>query len=411
MEFGEGLERVGKPVVDETNKEPVDLRTKPEEGTGENADEAESERLKAEGEKETRKEEFLATGKTEAEFDAEELRLEAEKNKTPEQLATEKAESERLKAESDAQTTEALRVKNEMRAEFLKEFGVTSEEELKAKLTPTKPKTAEEIARDAEVYNISVANYAIKELKAFTNDEWIAVNNMRKAPDNELVFHNFADEYKEANKGRLNEEKEADPVTAEEIQDKFNELYHIDSDNKTLKDQGEKNLTLKAKAIREPLETKLSEVKTLYDGDIAQKQAVPEFRTFFQSVLATAIPDKLEYGSGDDKVVFDLGKIDKSALEQLLVAEIGNAEFSDFLKGKGSPEQRARIEKKVTQELLYSFHKDIAKENFKAGESKGKKTAAPGANARFIDPGKREQKQQSVMVTAADDAKVAGRLN
>lgn len=405
MIFGEGLETSGKPVVDTTTQEPVDLRTKtPEAGAGENAaDEAAA--AQAAEEKETRKQEFLATGKTEEEFEAEEARLEAEKNKTPEQIAEEKRIAEEATTKENERLAEEARIKEEIRAEFLKEMGLTDMEELKAKLNPTKPKTPEQIAEEAQIYNVNLAKYAV-ENKVFTNEEWLAVNNMRKAPDNELVFHNFADEYKEQNKDRKIDGN-PDPVTDEEIRDKFNELYHIDSENKALKDQGEKNIALKAKAIRDPLESKFEDIKTVYDDEIAQKAAVPDFRNFVQKILA-AIPDKWEYGTGDDKVVLDLTKIDKQELEQsLFTTGVAQREFQDFLKGKGSPEQKARIEREITKELLYRTHTDIAKENFKAGLSKGTKTAAPGANARFQEPDKRTTQVASVKVTAEDNAKVA----
>lgn len=405
MLFGEGLETAGKPVVDTTTSEPVDLRTKkePEGGEGENTPtEEEAAAAKALEEKNTRKEEALASGKTEEEFEAEEKLALENANKTPEQLAEEK----RIADEKVSQDAAIEAIRKEERQKFLEEMGVKTEEELKAKLTPTKPKTPEQIAQEQEIYNISLGKYAV-ENKVFNNDEWLAYQNVKKAADPDLVYQNFAAEYKEANKGRLIE-GQPDPVTDDEIKDKFNELYHVDSDNKALKDQGEKNLALKAKAIRDPLESKFNDIKEIYDNEMAQKQAVPEFRKFVQGVLSTAIPDKLEYGTGDDKVIFDLSTLDKKAFEQSLFdTGLMQKEFQDFLQGKGTPEQRARIEKEVVKELLYRNHTEIAKENFKAGISKGTKTAAPGSKAPFVDPEKRIQQPAKVEVTPADNQKVA----
>lgn len=406
MLFGEGLETAGKPVVEDNTLEPVDLRTKPAPGEGENTDDAEAAATLALEEKETRKQEFLATGKTEADFDAEEARLEAEKNKTPEQIAEEQRIAAEAATKQQEQAAEQQRIETEMRQKFLKELGVNSEEELKAKLTPTKPKTPEELAQEQEIYNVSLAKFAIDN-KVFNNDEWLAVQNMRKAPDNDLVFNNFAAEYKEANKGRTQDDKPF-PVTNEEIQDKFNELYHVDSENAALKAEGEKNLALKAKAIRDPLETKFNDIQQIYNEEIAQKQAVPDFRKFMQGILATAIPDKLEFGTGDDKVVFDLSKLDKEAFQQSLFdTGLMQKEFQDFFKGKGAPEQRARIEREVKKELLFMYNEDIAKETFKAGISKGTKVTAPGSKAPFVDPAKKEVQAQKVTITDADKAKVA----
>lgn len=396
------------------SNEPFDLRTnKSEAGEGENASKEAEDAAAAQALEElnTRKEAFLATGKTEEEFDAAEKEandlIEANKNKTPEQIAAELAESEKQKTEAADKEAAIEAIRKEERAKFLKSFGAETEEELKEKLNPTKPKTAEQLAEEANIYNVNLAKYAI-ENKVFNNDEWLQVQNMRKATDTDLVYNNFAAEYKEANKDRKLEDKPF-PVTDEEIKDRYNELYHVDSENAALKKEGEKNLALKAKAIRDPLETKLNDIKEIYDNEQAEIRTVPEFKKFFQSVLATAIPEKLEFGTGDDKVVFDLSKvIDKAAFETVLIKEIGNDEFTDFKKGKGTPEQRARIARKVNMELLYQFKDDIAKENFKAGISKGTKTAAVGSNTKFTEPGKNQQQQgQKVTVTAEDNAKVA----
>lgn len=399
------------------DNEPVDLRTKQDEGAaGESGADADAEAAAAQALEElnTRKQEFLATGKTEEEFDAAEKEAadlaEANKNKTPEELATEKAAADKIITDKASQEAAFEEIRKEERAKFLKSFGVETEEELQQKLNPTKPKTAEQLAEEANIYNVNLAKYAI-ENKVFNNDEWLQVQNMRKAPDADLVFNNFAADYKEANKDRTLEDKPF-PVTEEEIKDKYNELYHVDSENEALKKEGEKNLALKAKAIREPLETKLNDIKEIYDNEQAEIRTVPEFKKFFQSVLATAIPEKMEFGTGDDKVVFDLSKvIDKAAFETVLVKEIGNDEFADFKKGKGTPEQRARIEKKVNMELLYQFKNEIAKENFKAGISKGTKTAAVGSNNKFTEPDKRQQQGQKVTVTDADNAKVGAAFN
>lgn len=406
MLFGEGIETAGKPVIDDFNQEPVDLRSKKETegGEGENTPtEEEAAAAKALEEKNTRKEAFLAEGKTEEEFDAAELAATEAAAKTPDQLAEEKKiADEKLSQEAAIEV-----IRKEERQKILAEMGVATEEELKAKLTPTQPKTADQLAQEQEIYNISLGKYAV-ENKVFNNDEWLGYQNIKKAADPELVYQNFAAEYKEANKGRTLD-NQPDPVTEDEVKDKFNEFYHIDSDNKALKEQGEKNIALKAKAIRDPLETKFNDIKEIYDGEMAQKQAVPQYRNFIQDILKTAIPDKLEFGTGDDKVVFDLSTFDKDAFEKKTLFENGflQNEFQEFLKGKGTPEQRARIEREIKKEIFYLNQEAIAKENFKAGISKGTKTTAPGAKAPFVEPEKREQQAKKVEVTAEDNQKVA----
>jgi len=261
-----------KPVVEQQDKEIVaDERTnKDDTGNGDNTGgdnqtDAEKETARLEAEKNARKEAALAEGKTEDEFEAAEKLALENAGKTADQLAEEK----RIADEKVAQDASIEAIRKEERAKFLKEMGVESEDELKAKLNPTKPKTPEELAAEANIYNASLAKFAV-ENKVFTNDEWLAVQNMRKAPDADLVFQNFAHEYKEQNKDRKLGDA-ADPVTDEEIKDKFNELYHVDSDNKALKEQGEKNLALKAQSIRGPLETKFNDISHMSGAIFAPK--------------------------------------------------------------------------------------------------------------------------------------------
>lgn len=401
-----------KAVVPAENQVQVaDIRTKTEEnegaGAGQKTEEqkatapAEAEKVKADGEKATRKETALAAGKTEEEFEAEETAANDNKGKTLEEIAAAK------KLVDDKTTQDAANKKllDDAKAEFLKSMGVNSEEELRAKLNPKKPKTDDEIAQDREIYATDLAKFAVKN-KVFTNDELLTYQNMSKMPDSDLVFKEFEANYKEANKDRkVGDEK--DPVTADEVKDKFNELYHLDSENKALKEQGEKNIGIKAKSLRQPLEEKYNDIKEIYDDEQAQAQAVPEFKKFFQGVLNKAIPESLTYGEGDNKTVVGLDKLDKLEFEKNMIASIGDREFAEFRKGNGSPEQRARIEKEITKELLYQNHEAIAKQALENGISIGTKKTAPGSETRFIEPAKQQQQAKSVKVTAEDNKKIA----
>lgn len=402
------IDETAKPVL-KAEDDPnfvADARTKqPDAGAGENAEtdeeKAEKETARLATEKQARKDTALAAGKTEEDFEKEETEAAANVGKTPEQIAEDKKA-----ADLETKNAEIEAIRKETRAQFLKDMGVGSEEELKAKLNPAKAKTPEEIEAEAQIYNADLAKFAVTQ-KILNNKEWLEVHNMRNATDHDLVYNDFATTYRELNKDRVDEDKKADPVTDDEIKDKYNELYHLDSDNKVLKERGEKSIELQAKAIRQPLETKYNDAKLIYDDEMAETRAVPEFKKFFQGVILANIPDTLEYGEGDSKVVLGLEKLDKEELEKYFIKEIGDREFTDFRKGNGSPEQRARIEKEVRKEILYRYDKEIAKRAYENGESAGTKKSAPGANTRFIEPNKQGQQSRSITISEADQAKIA----
>ena len=385
----------GKPVLENDGKPLIaDERTKTEETV------VEGEEGKV-GEEGDGKVEEKTADQIKTEEEAAAADTEKYPGKTPEEIVELKA-----KEETDRQQEETVEnIRKEERLKFLQSFGVNSEEELKEKLNPKPELTAEQKAQQDEIYSASLAKYAI-ENKVFNNDEWLSFNNIKKLPDTDLVYNEFANSYKELNKNRQNEDGTANPVIEDEVKDKFNELYHIDSDNAVLKEQGQKNIELKAGAIRGPLQQKYDDVKSIYDNEIQQKQAVPAFREFMQKAMTEFIPDSFKYGEGDNEVTFDLTKLDKTEIEQHLVTNIGDREFTDFLKGKGSPEQRARIQKEITKEILYRSHKEIAKTAYDAGVSAGTKKGVQGSEHRFTEPGKEATRQAGVKVTEQDAAKI-----
>lgn len=381
---------VGKAVIDEGDKTDIvaDARSiKPEDEGGE------GDAGKAEGNKEVQK--------TAEEIAAEAAAAAGGTGKTAEEIAAEDANKA---AETDQQAT-IDRIRKEAEADFYKQFGVKNADELKAKLNPLQPLTEEQKAEQNELYNANLAKFAV-ENKVFTNNEWLEYHNIQKMPDADLVYKDFELAYKEANKDRKNDDG-ADPVTDDEIRDKFNELFHIDSESKALKEQGEKNIALRAATIKEPLKDKFEGIKEAYDSEQAQRQALPGFKTFFQDVLKTSIPDKLTFGEGDKQVNVDLSDLNKDEFERTIFSEIGNNEFKSYMEGKGTPEQQARIKRAIEKELFYQKREDIAKLNYDSGVSAGTKAGAQGSQHRFTEPSKTEVKKQSAALAPENQKKIA----
>lgn len=400
--FGEGLEEAGKAVTEPGGSDTIiDERTKVPEPDADDIVKTQDE-LDAEAK-------LLAEGKvvkTQEELDKEKADADDLLVKYPGKTAEEitALEAEEKAAVDNKAAEDALRLK--MRQELWKEYGVNSDEELKAKLNPAAPESEEVRQQKAEVYNANLAKFAIEQ-KVFTNNDWMGYHNMVKLPDNDLVFKDFEGAYKEANKDRV-VDGEPSPVTDDEIKDKFNELYHLDSESKVLKDLGEKNIKLRADAIKGPAQQKFNDIKAEFDLDQTERAAVPGFKAMMQEVLQKAIPDKWEFGEGDDKVSYDLTKTDKKEIEKFLVDEIGTREFSEFVKGKGTPEQRDRITRAVEKELVYRHHKDVANTAFSVGKDAGKKLGAAGSSQRFTEQGKGELQKHAVEITPEDNQKVAG---
>jgi hypothetical protein len=280
-----------------------------------------------------------------------------------------KAEEQRLAEEN------ANKIKTEALAQLFKRFGVNSEQELDAKLNPV-VETDEEKKAKSEIYTASLNKFAVEQ-KIFTNEELVAFENMRNAPDDKLVFSAFEKEYRELNKDRKSEDGNIDPVTDDEVRDKFNELYHIDSESAALKNIGKKNLETAAKAIREPLLQKYQDIKEEFDEDSARRAAIPKFKEFIKGVVSTMTPDKIEL---EDGVVFDLGQVDKDAIEKMLIT---NPEFENFRQNGATDEQRNRLQKEIFKEVLYNNYKQMAKVVGDVRYDQGQKAGAIGGNKPF----------------------------
>jgi hypothetical protein len=332
----------------------------------------------------------------------EEARLAAEKaneGKSPEQIEQEKAAAE-LEATNAGKTPEQIaeekkaadekaaadnieNIKKEARAEFLKSFGVTTEEELKEKLNPTKQDTPEEKAAKEEQYTANLLNFATKE-KLFNATDFATLQNLKQTPDTDLALNVFSEQYKELNKDRQ-VEGVANPVTDDEIKEAFNLQYHINSEDPALKSIGEKQIKNVADGKRSDLEAKFTEAKLTYDDYAYREKNSAPFISFINKTVTGSIPAQLEFeGKNDTKIVYNIKDVDVKELEKIFV---NDKAFDDYLANGESQSAKDYIAKTV-EVYLWNKNKDaILKTVRDTSYDAGQKAAKVGATAPF-DSGK-----------------------
>lgn len=324
---------------------------------------------------------------------------EADKDKTPEQLETERVEAEAAKAnagKTPEQITEEKKaadekaaaenienIKKEARAEFLKSFGVTTEEELKEKLNPTKQDTPEEKAAKEEQYTANLLNFATKE-KLFNATDFATLQNLKQTPDNDLALNVFSEQYKEINKDRQ-VDGVASPVTDDEIKEAFNLQYHINSEDSALKSIGEKQIKNIADGKRGDLEAKFNDAKLTYDDFAYREKNSAPFISFINKTVTGSIPAQLEFeGKNDTKIVYNIKDVDVKELEKIFV---NDKAFDDYLANGESQSAKDYIAKTV-EVYLWNKNKDaILKTVRDTSYDAGQKAAKVGATAPF-DSGK-----------------------
>lgn len=314
------------------------------------------------------------------------------KDKTPDEIkalqeaARDTRTPEEKKAALDAEAKvaddkKANDIKQNALNDLFKKYGVKSEAELAAKLNP-QIESPEEKKQKAEVYDATLNKYAV-ENGVFTNEELSVLSSLKKMESSDLVYNQFKKDYQELYKDRVDDDKKPVPVTEDETRDKFNELYHVESDDMALKEVGKKNLELAAKSLIAPLEEKYNDVKAVFDDENYKTASLPAYTKFVNSALDEFIPKELTFGEGESAVKVLLNNTNRDALEQMFVK---NHYFEDFLQNGGTAEQRAEFKREIEKELYYQNKDSIAKVVGDVREGIGLKKGSVGAKAPFEEP-------------------------
>lgn len=356
----------------------ADARTRNEDGSlasgeaegNENTDGTQGDKTPEQIEADRLAEEDRLSKRTPEEIETERVAAEAKANegKTPEQIEQEK------KTAADALNNSNIeKAKKEARQEFLKSFGVTTEEELREKLNPTKPLTDEEKASQEQEYTASLLNYATKE-KLFNANDYAQLQTLTKTSDADLAYGAFAADYKDVNKDRKNSDNTPNPVTEDEVKEAFNQQYHINSEDAALKAIGEKQIKTAASAQKAELEAKYNNAKSAYDDYALRDKSSKPFFYFINKTVNTSIPTKIETeGMDGEKIVYDIKNVDLKELEKIFV---NDKAFEDFLANGESQPAKDYIAKTI-EVYLWNKHKDailknVAEVSYGAGLKKGK---------------------------------------
>lgn len=386
----------GQAIIDDKDRPDYVAGAKPEEEAagGEGAAGGETQKTAEEIQAETDAETARVAGLTDEQKIAEQDAKIAEdnKDKTPDEIKAlqEAARDIRTPEEKQAVLDAEAKAADDKKAndikqnalnDLFKKYGVKSEAELAAKLNP-QIESPEEKKQKEEVYNATLNQYAVKN-GVFTNEELNVLSNLKKMAPADLVYNEFKKEYQEANKDRVDDDKKPVPVTEDETRDKFNELYHVESDDKALKEVGKKNLELAAKSLIAPLEEKYNDIKAVFDDENYKTASLPAYSKFVNSALDEFIPKELTFGEGENAVKVLLNNTNRDALEQMFIK---NHYFEDFLQNGGTAEQRAQFKREIEKELYYHNIESIAKVVGDVREGIGLKKGSVGAKAPFEEP-------------------------
>jgi hypothetical protein len=321
----------------------------------------------------------------------EQQELEAGSSLTAEQLA-EKEQQERdqnggktlaeIKVEQDAaaaKENEDKLLKEKLRQEFLKEMGFENEDELKALKNPPKEETEEEKRIKAEKYEVSFQQHAVDQ-GWLTLQEINTYKQLSALKPNDLVYADFANTYKQEFADRKDGEGKDEPVTDEEIQEAFQDLYHTNSENKAMKAAGEKSLASRAKEILGDAENKIKGAQADYATIMDKKAQMPAYKAMARDVIKSVLPEKFTYEVDGRKISVDLDGKDFDEIEQTFKNDIL---FNRFYSSTDKQGLKKEFESGVQRIINDKYIKIVAAEANRQGFSEGQKAAKIGARAPF----------------------------
>lgn len=224
--------------------------------------------------------------------------------------------------------------------------------------------TPEQIAKNQEIEKADFRKMAI-ERDLLKDEDFTRYETLQQKKDLELVKEDFEREFREKN-------PEAE---LEDIEDAFNQQYHLNSENEVLKNRGLKLLEKDAKEIRNPYETKYKSAQDIYNQEKDVKATVPEFNKFIDDVIKDSTPDKLPFKvkDGDQEIEIDteLSEEQRKEIEKIFK---NNKTFYSFVTSKDKREElKSQIAKKITGYIKINNFDKAAQKSFEVGVGIGTK--------------------------------------
>lgn len=241
---------------------------------------------------------------------------------------TEEAAKEVITPSEDKGSPNKPEVSDEIKQQLLE-----LEELRKYKAEKEKPTPSEEEKRkEAELDRVEMRKYAIKNDLA-KDEDFAKYETLQQKNDTELVKENFITEFKADNKEDFDNEDELEQAA----KDAFEEQYHLNSQNKTLKKQGQKLLEKEAAEIRNPYATKISTAQSKYNTEKELAKTYSEKYIPFTDSVKKAFGENITYAkmkAGEDELPIEvkLTKEDWDAAEEKFFKSPKT--FYDFTEGK-----------------------------------------------------------------------------
>lgn len=247
-------------------------------------------------------------------------------------------------------------------ADLFKELGVDSVEALKERLKPKVedkkddlPKSPEEKEKEANIYTAHLQSFAV-ENGIMKPEDFVKLENLKAKPDNDLLYEVFSAE-----------RKEDDPeITDEEIKEKFNGKYDLDSSNEKVKARGEARLKKDAASMRSPVESSYGTAKSKFDEERDLRSNFPNFDRTVRGFITESLPDKFEAyktkdGEEEIAIEVDLTEDDKKEIMDSVAKRVQSPDtYGQFKKGD------LTALKEMTQKVTTAFIRDRKREEVSA---------------------------------------------
>lgn len=347
------------------------------------AETAEKERFEAltpeQQAEELKTKETAAAGETEEEKEAARFAALSPEDQEKETKAKEEAaagtETPEAKAEREKAETLAAEKKK-----WLADMGFESEEDIKKLKTPAVAETPEEKTLRLEREEASFMKFAVDKGK-MSLSEINAFKQFSEMPPRDLVYANFALEYKEANKDRKDTANVADPVTDDEIATEFNNAYHTESDNSVLKKSGERAIDARAKEILADGEKKYTEAKKEYDFLASRAAVIPHYKNFVQGTLKEEIPANRKFTVDGHDFIVEMDGTDFANIEATF--KNNDVLLNEFATSSDKPGLKERVAASVRQQIAAKYEAKLVEIAFRSGHGQGLKEGKVGARAPF----------------------------
>lgn len=185
--------------------------------------------------------------------------------------------------------------------EEIKNFGFDNVDQMKQHLQQTRENRVpdETKKRNAEIEKAEFIKVATDE-GLLNVDEFSAYENLAKKSDRDLVYEQFASQFKEDNPD----------ATDELTRTEFESEYKLDSDKEKSKARGEARLKKEAEDLRSPLSGKYNAAKEFVDNYKISTKELPTFYKFVDDLVNELTPETFSLAKAKDNTKDDEDELD-----------------------------------------------------------------------------------------------------